>query len=141
MLNLGVGEILTYDQMTTSLGRDVRANCSGNIQSAKRIVAAEGVILGAVKNVGYKRLDDAGIISKAAGTTKSITRAAKRGLNGLSHVNYSDLDDEKKREHTATAAQLGAVKLFSGAKSHEKIAAVVKSESLAIGETLSVFMK
>lgn len=140
MMELSVGSELTYEQMSRALGRDAKKHCTSNIQSAKRSCERNGVILGAIRGVGYKRLDDSGIVKAAQSDTQRILRASRRGIRRLSVANYDSLNSDQKREHTTAAAQLGAAAHFASASARKKIESKVNgSQVIALGETLKLF--
>jgi len=139
-LQASVGDVISYDDMTRALGRDVRTHCASNVQSAKRLAEAAGIVLGSIKNVGYQRLDDSQIIDTAESSRKRIMRKSRRSLRRLSSVEFAKLSDDDKRKHTTFAAQMGAMNYFSTATTKKKIASNVNGKDvLAIGDTLKLF--
>jgi len=137
---LKVDEELTYEAMSTALGRDVREFCKGNLNSARRICERDGIVLASMPKVGYKRLGDTGIIDASNSHRLRIMRGAKRGINQLASVNFEALSDDHKRQHTAAAAQLGCIVHFSTSSARTKIESKVNGQqTLAIGETLGLF--
>lgn len=58
-----VGEQVTYEQMSTAIGRDVRKHARGAINSARKAVLSERkMVFDSIPNVGYIRLSDTNII-------------------------------------------------------------------------------
>lgn len=139
---LEYGDVLTYDEISTALGRDVRKHCRSNLHSAMRACERDGIILGTIINEGYRRLDDVGIVDAASADTKAVGRRSRRALKKLSHVNFNQLPNDLKIKHTAKAAQLGALEMFSKGATTKKLedkAGKAGSATLAIGETLKLF--
>lgn len=141
IMRLSVGEVLTYDAMTAALGRDVRKHCSSNLQSAKRCCESNGVVLSVVRNQGYRRLDDVGIIASAEGDRRRVARSSKRAVRKLAFVEFEKLTDDEKRKHTVAAAQLGAVAHFATHGSKRRIESKVQDNSgpIPLGDTLKLF--
>lgn len=139
--NTKVGDLVTYDELSKLLGRDVRLFCKSNVDTARRTLISESVFFDCVTGEGYKRLDNEEAVSASNHYRTRARKAARRGMNHLAHVPFEGLTDESKKKHMAISAQLGAIDLFSSTKSLNKIEAAVDntSHALAIGETLKLF--
>jgi hypothetical protein len=134
------GDVVTYDELSTLLGRDVREFCRGCLDTARNTLQAESIFFDTIPNEGFKRLDHDEACQAAKDYTTRILRTSRRGLRHLSNVPYDKLQPETQREHLVLATQLGAVNLFASGKSAKKIeGAVSGSQPLAIGETLKLF--
>ena len=57
--NTVVGEVVTYDSLTTLLGRDSRTFCRSNINSARRSLELESIFFDAISGEGMRRLTEA----------------------------------------------------------------------------------
>lgn len=136
-----VGEIVTYDDLSTLLGRDVRKFCYGNIQTARKTLMGEQVFFDVVAGEGLKRLTMEEACDVSAAYVNRAKSAANRGLRHLQNVEFKELSDDGKRKHLATSAQLGAVRLFSSSKSAKVIESKVNgsAEPIPLGETLKLF--
>ena len=141
MINeMAIGQLLTYDEISTALGRDVRDFCKGSMYSAKRSCENSGIVLEAVADEGYRRLDDSGIVQSSMSDTRRIQRASRKGLKRLAFVEFEKLTEDEKRQHIAASAQLGVVNHFATSATRKKLSLVSSSKQLAIGETLKMFL-
>ena len=136
-----VGDLITYDELSRILGRDVREFAYGALTSARKAMLASGVVFGTESKVGIKRLDDLQIINSTESDRKRLQRIGKHSLRKLSAVKFENLTEESKRKHTTMAAQMGAIAMFASKSTTARIETNVKptSETLAIGETLKIF--
>lgn len=138
--NTNPGDIVTYAELSTLLGRDVVTFCRGHINSARRTLVKESIFFDCIPNEGYKRLDNKEAVHASDAYTLRARRAARRGLVHLQNVPFDGLDDDAKRKHMTVSAQLGAIDLFSSGKATKKIEGAVNvTHKLAIGETLKLF--
>lgn len=137
-----VGDLITYEQLSKAIGRDVRKFALSSLSSARRgIFNAKRYVFGTEKNVGLRRLNDNEIVDSTEHDRKKLRRAAKRTINKLGVVDFDNLTPEKKRQHIVASAQMGAVEMFAGKNATKKIEAKVNDSSkvLPIGETLRMF--
>jgi len=137
-----VGEVVTYGELTTLLGRDSRDFCRSNINSARRSLELESIFFDAITGEGLRRLTESEAVTQTAPSYVSRAKsAAQRGMRVLSHVDFAGLDDATKRHHLSTSAQLGVIGLFASNKAANRIESKVSetSSAIAIGETLKLF--
>lgn len=136
-----VGDVVSYEDMSKKLGRDVRVHCYSNLQSARRALETESLFFGVIPNEGLKRLTNDEAVVASSDYTRRARSAARRGMRHLAYVPFADLSNEKKQQHLTLSAQLGAIQLFSGSKAADKISKRVGQTShvLAVGETLNLF--
>lgn len=138
--NTEPGDVVTYDELTTLLGRDVRAFGIGNVATARKTLVGESIFFDTIPNEGYKRLDTEEACSASKHYVRRVKSAARRGMVHLQHVPFDGLSDDGKKVHLTTSAQLGAVALFAGASAEKKIGSNVEpGKPLAIGATLKLF--
>ena len=136
-----IGDIVTYDDLSKILGRDVREFCLGSIATARKALIGESIFFDTISKEGYKRLSQ----EEACGTAKHyvsrVKSAASRGMKHLQNVKFAELSDDAQKKHLTTSAQLGAISLFSSANSEKKIEKRITTSSgpIAIGETLALF--
>jgi hypothetical protein len=138
-----VGGVVTYEALSKAIGRDVRVHARSALKTARRsLMSSKRVVFGVECNVGLIRLDDVGIVKSSEADRVSMHRASNRVIKKLGCVNFENLDEATKREHTVSASMMGALSMFSSKASSKKIASKVTSESsqLAIGETLKLFV-
>lgn len=134
------GDVVTYEQLSTVLGRDIRVHCRGNLRTARKTLVGEGVFFDVVVGIGLKRLD----MEEACVASESYVRrarsAATRGMRHLQNVEFDKLSEAGKQKHLTASAQLGAIHLFGSSKAAKRIAGKIDGEShLAVGDTLRLF--
>ena len=137
-----VGEVATYGEMSTAIGRDVRLHAYAAMRTAMRALQRDKQIVFAnVTDVGYQRLNDVGIVDSMEADRKKMARASGRALKKLECAKFEALPPDKQRSHTIAAAQMGALQMFAKATTTKKIGGslVDPSKPMAIGETLKLF--
>jgi hypothetical protein len=137
-----VGQTITYEALSKAIGRDVRQFAMPSLRSARQgLLKSKGFVFAVETNIGLVRLDDSQIVESMESDRKKLQRAATRTINKLSVVDFDKLTQEKKKQHTVAAAQMGVIAMFSKKSTAAKIASSVNDTktTLAIGETLSLF--
>ena len=136
-----VGDVVTYEQLSKAIGRDVREHARSALGTARRgLLRDERIVFGVEQNVGLVRLNDEEIVSSAESDRRRIQRTAKRSLQRLSVVDFDKLSEEKKRAHIVASAQIGVVAMFAKSSSSKRIESkVTGSDAIPIGETLKLF--
>jgi len=143
LLKLRYDEVVTYDELSRILGRDVRKSSRSNLTSARKMAIQDGIVTDAVRKVGIKRLTDERTV-ECTGTVmrKRIRRACHRSARRLTAVRFDNLSDNLKQIHNAELSQLGALAEFSKDKVTKRIRSMVGSaenEQLAIAQTLDAW--
>ncbi len=138
-----VGDTITYEALSKAIGRDVRTHAQGALNTARKTMLGNGFVFGIERTIGLVRLNDVQIVDSIESDRLRVQRIGKRSITKLGKVKFELLDNEQKRKHTTMAAQMGAITMFALKSSTNKIESNVKanSETLAIGETLSLFTK
>lgn len=137
-----VGQVVTYEDMSAAIGRNVREFDRAAIYSARRMVQAEyRFVFATVTNVGLKRLSDNEIVELSGDDRTRIRKTVKRGLQRLAVTDYAKLDDKSRHAHLVASAQLAAAGAMVEEKAAKRIASKVTPGSgiPAIGETLKMF--
>ena len=137
-----VGDLIRYETLSKAIGRDVRVFALPSLRSARQgLLKTKKMVFGVEIGIGYRRLNDSEIVDSTESDRRRMKRAANRSIRKLSAVNFDELPDEKKKQHTVAAAQIGAIAMFSASSTTKKIASQVNQgkKTLAIGETLSMF--
>ena len=137
-----VGDLITYEDLTRAIGRDVRQFAQPSLRSARRgLLNTQGIVFGVETNVGLRRLNDDQIVDSTLYDRIRMKRAATRSIRKLSVVKFDELSDEKKRQHIVASAQIGAIEMFATRNATKKIEKKVdgSKERIAIGETLKMF--
>lgn len=139
--NTSFGDLVTYDELSTLLGRDVRQFCYGNIRTAVKALMKESIFLDCVAGEGYKRLNDSESVTALEHYRVKARRTVRRGIVHLQNIACDKLTDQDKLKYFAMGTQLQAMELFSGSKAANRIESAVKEQSkqMAIGETLKLF--
>lgn len=142
LAELKVGDLITYEELSKAIGRDVRQFALPSLRSARHgLLNSKKMVFGVEHGVGYRRLNDTEVVDSIEMDRKKMSRAANRSIRKLGTVDYDKLSHEKKKQHVIASAQMGAIALFSGKNAAKKIAEKVdeSKKTLAIGETLSMF--
>ena len=137
-----VGDLITYETMSKSIGRDVRLFALPSLRSARQgLLKTKQIVFGVENGVGYRRLDDSQIVDSTEADRRRMKRAANRSIRKLSVVDFDNLTPEKKKQHVVASAQIGAIAMFSGSSATKRISQSVDENktTIAIGETLSMF--
>ena len=116
-----VGETLTYDAISTLVGRDARS-IRGAIATALQTVQRDKrMVLGTVRKVGYIRLSDADIIDTYDQARSRIRRQSARAVKRIVCVDYDALPHDKQVKHNAALSMLGVIAELSSAGCARKI--------------------
>ncbi len=135
-----VGDLLTYEQISAAIGRNVREFAIAALYSARRgLQKTKRMVFACEEGVGIRRLDDSGIVGSVEFDRKAVLRRANRTMDKLACVNFEGLTESEKRKHTTAAAQMGVVAMFSSKASTRKIEGKINGKPMAIGETLNLF--
>lgn len=136
-----IGATITYDELSKSIGRNVREHALASLRTARQgVLKDKGIVFGVERGVGLVRLDSAGIVKSTESDRLRLQRGAKRSIRKLAVVDFESLDADGKRAHVVASAQMGAIAMFSHKNASNKIEKhVTDSRQLAIGETLKMF--
>lgn len=139
---VAVGSVVTYEDLSRAIGRDVREFAYQALQSARRALVRESrIVFGVETSIGLVRLNDSGIVKCTEQDRKLIQRRANRTIEKLHCAEFEKLTNEEKRQHVTASAQMGAISMFASKAASKKIASSVKDQSsvIPIGETLKLF--
>jgi hypothetical protein len=99
-----VGETITYDDLESLTGIDVRGRFRHLLYSALGSVKARHrIAFACVPRKGYVRADDAQIVATVDGVHRRIRGVAKSGMKTLACAEYSALSPEDQRRHNTGA--------------------------------------
>lgn len=126
---LNPGELVTYNELSAIIGRDVRTDARPTLASARRIAQRDQrIALGCVHKAGIKRLDGAELPSVGddaiACIRRKATRASRLMLTAAENVT---LTDEARLQLNARASSLGTIALCASAKACARIETAVKN--------------
>ena len=137
-----IGDFISYEQLSKSIGRDVRKFAIGALQTARLAMQRDHkMVFGVDRGSGLRRLNDEQIVDASELGRRKLQRTAKREIKKLETVEFDKLTEPTKRKHIAASAQMGVIAMFSGKSSSKRIEKAVEStaSNLAIGETLKLF--
>lgn len=138
----GIGETVTYAELSGIVGRDVANGGRGTMMTARRLCQAEHqMVFGTVRKVGLKRLSDQEIVDTGEAVTKHIRKTARRGARRIACANYQALANDAKVRHNAQISLLGAIVALSKPSSIKRLEKSVakEHEQLPVAKTLEVF--
>lgn len=141
------GEVVTYDQLSGIIGREVRPGNDAypNLYSARRVALNEyGIAFEAVRGVGVVRLTDEAIVRSSPVVIQKAHRAAHRGSKVLACVEHFDgLTNEDKVRHNAALSVLGVIAHFTKSQSVRRIASAVSeaNDPLPFQKTIEHFAR
>lgn len=122
-----IGQIVSYSEMSSAIGRDVPTEARGNLRTARRQLLREhNMVFGPVLGVGMKRLDDAGKIESAHGHARRGRSQYRMAVRTVAAVDDFDaLPNDQKIRHSLVAAQAGAILQLSSPTLTRKLEAAV----------------
>jgi hypothetical protein len=136
-------DIITYSFCNNLIGQDVQKGARHILSSARRICQREyQIVTDAVQNIGIRRLTDVEVTNSGIRIFSSIQRAAKRGVDRITSVDWDTLPDEEKIRHNAGISALQLIRVMARPKSIDRITSAVNTEAtgqLPIARTLDLF--
>lgn len=137
-----VGDVIAYQTLSASIGRNVQTAARGNMTSARRrLLKIDRMLFEPVVNEGLKRLDDRGKISTGRSHIKRAhTQAVLAQRKTASVDNYDALPDSIKSEHNIVLAQAGTVKHMTSGTTHRRLESSVHGgkPKLSLSESLEI---
>lgn len=135
--------VVPYAKLNELTGRSLNGKHRYILISAlKHLLANDGLVYGAVRGVGIKRLNDTEIVAAGSETLPRIRRAARRGIKRLTSVqDFNALKPDDQTKHNALVSVLGVMAHAAKPKSLEKIEERVQQAkaSLPLKRTLEAF--
>ena len=146
MKKLEIGEVITYDDLSSLIGREITASENRSaLQSARRILCNQHRIsTGVIRKVGIKRLSGEETVFSIGTVVKAVYRKAAKGIRTIANtVEYDTLSRKGQVEYNLNMSQLGAIAGISNSPSREKIRAESGESQLplAFTKTLALFTK
>lgn len=127
-----VGETATYEELTATIGRDVRDRRSAVHSALRHIQNNDHAVFACIPNVGYKRLSDAEIIDSGTHYINKSRRVARRGAKSLACVKFDHLTPEQRLQHNAKMTVLAMVQESTSRHAVSRIESAVTSAQSAI---------
>lgn len=136
-----VGETITFDQMSSQLGQDVR-RIRYVIEVARRVLLAEhSMRFDSVFSVGLKRmnLEDAiGVADRTLAKARRMARNESRRVN-TQLAGANDVDDRTRFALNARLSVLGAVAELAAPKTVKLVSANADERVIPFGRVLELF--
>jgi len=140
------GETISYQEMTSVVGRNVQREARSTLESARYIVLRDHrALFDVVRDEGLRRLRDSEVPQVGAFGAQKIRREARRWRKRITFgvKDFGALPDEAKRTYGVYTSYLGLVEHMSKEKQVKRIEAAFeqdgKGESLPIQRTLEAF--
>jgi len=122
-----VGDVITYDEMSEMIGRNVQKEARHILEAARRWAKKDRIIFGTVTSKGVQRLDDAGKVRAGSGMMDKIRRTSRRAAQTLAAVeNFGELPNEMKIQHNMALSIFGIVQQATSRKVQDRIAEKVE---------------
>ena len=119
-----VGQLVTYKELSTAIGKDVQTEGRSILNSARRIVQRElSYVFGTVANQGLKRLSDVEIVQTGAQTVSSIRHASRRGINRIAAADPVRASDGFPHSDEHVPERVGNAAHFPSGETIEKVGA------------------
>lgn len=123
-----VGTIVSYEELSKAIGRDVQNGARHILHSARRrLLAQDRIVFGVVTDVGLKRLDDHGIVGTAGQRLRHIRRTATMGAREMSSVqDFAALPNDTKVQHNAGLSVFGILRHVTRSQTMLKLEGAVR---------------
>ena len=123
-----VGDVITYDVLNKSIGRDVRSDAKSAMICARKLVQRESqMVFDAVASIGFKRLSDDEIVDLSDKTRDQLRRATRRTVVKLHCVSYEEMSKEKQTKHNTALSMFGVIGELATEKSIARLQRAVES--------------
>lgn len=112
MMEMDVGELLTYDKMQEETGLS-KGNLRHAIWQAQNKVAAKGRVFSCVRNEGYRRENDSGIVKCVTADMRKGRRHAVRSITRGEAVDITEIEPDEAQKHQLRMATMGLFRVMS----------------------------
>lgn len=129
LIAANIGDVVTYEALTSAIGRDVQHAARHILSSARRrALRQHRMVFEPVPNVGMKRLDDVGKIAAGRWHLQRSRNQARYALQKATSIDDFDaLTNDQKVEHNVVVAQAGVLRHLTSAKSTAKLSGAVST--------------
>lgn len=138
-----IGEVITYDEMSDLIGRNVRTKAAHNLASARRRAFNQRqMVFDAVHKVGIKRLNDVEIVTTTQQAIDKARRSARRAAKRITAVrDFDALPKELRVKHNTFMSALSAMAAITKAGPMAKLEKIVgeAQQTLPLAKTLEAF--
>lgn len=143
LIQASVGEVITYDELTALIGRNVRPKEKGyaNLYTAKKRALNENqIVFGPVQGVGIKRLDDAETVSASRCHLHKSRTAARYSRRIAATVDPKNLTAEDRALYEATSLTAATIDLVTKPSKQKALETRIKtSDKPPVAEVLRMF--
>ena len=144
LLKVEVGKQVTYDDLTKTIGRDVRGPGYGVLQTARRLAhRRSSMVFAAVPRIGLENITDTQKVAVGS-DLRPVRRMLKRKARIIAAVkDFGALTPDAKREHNVGLAVLGAMELMTRPQEVKRIRESVEIgvKQLSFDETIRLFSR
>jgi hypothetical protein len=141
-LNIEINQVWTYREMSDLLGMEV-AGSTPSLQAAlKRLSRDHGCEFKNLRNIGYLRLDDVGIVEMSTPDRQSIRNRVARSIQRTTNIRkWEELSDHYKRELDAHRSVVSLMRQILKPSSMKQIRAEVERarDTIDLEQTLELF--
>lgn len=133
-------EVVTYEELSTIIGRDVTKKARPNLQSAMRAALRDRMVFECVRKIGVKRLKNSQIPDVVS--TNTITRIrhqARKGVRKLGCTDVSKLTRSEQLRMYASMSMLGTIASVATEKKVQALEKVCVGGELPLAKTLEAF--
>jgi len=128
-------ELITYDELSTSIGRDVRSPQARHLlKTALRVALRENqFVFGTVSGQGVKRLRNQDIAPTEGSTlSRRIQNATRRSAQKLRAVDYGALTRQEQVEYNTAIAICGSLSLLTSSQARITIERQTRQQADAL---------
>lgn len=127
MREIKVGEVVTYQQLSQTIARNVTREAQAALHTARGIVQREDrMVFDAVRGVGLKRLNDEEIVDLSDKARDHIRRTSRRTAKKLTCVDYDGMSRDKQVKHNTALSMLGVFMAMATEKSTRRLSEQVQ---------------
>ena len=141
LCKMQIGEVITYDQISEVIGRNIRKDGKRGIayQAMNQLLSEQRFVFGTIRNVGFKRLNaDETVESTKDGMTR-IRKISRKQVKRLSAVDYGSISTNAlKVQHNASISLYGAIAFAADSGNLKRLTTTNgnRPEGLPTAETL-----
>lgn len=142
MCSAKVGEEISYQELSSIIGRNVQGVAYGSMDTARRMCRNEHrMVFGTVRGKGLVRLDDEGIVTEGAAGLSKIRREARKRARVLTCVqDFTAMSPDKRVQHNTALAVYGAISEAAKPGTLKRIAEAsnANAAALPVGKVLDL---
>ena len=136
-------EVLTYEEMSLLIGRNVQTAARGNLATARHICQKQyNIVFGVIPNIGIKHLNDVDTINTGQSSIDHIRRTARRAAHRIVSLKDPDsVPNEVKIRQFTYLSVAGALVHMTQSKQVAKLESKVAEgqKELPLAKTLEAF--